>query len=113
MRKRVLERDENCCVVCGSREKLEVDHMRALMNGGDNRGAEWMVYRHHTESPVAFQDSIRVTMEHGHGNHRADNWYTVAYWYQDEPHVPFQPLPDAADRVPNQVDTGGPTLGKQ
>ena len=83
------------------------------MNGGDNRGAEWMVYRHHTESPVAFQDSIRVTMEHGHGNHRADNWYTVAYWYQDEPHVPFPLLPAAADRVPNQVDTGGPTLGKQ
>ena len=37
MRKRVLERDANCCVVCGSREKLEVDHKRALMNGGDNR----------------------------------------------------------------------------
>ena len=30
-------RDANRCVVCGSREKLEVDHMRALMNGGDNR----------------------------------------------------------------------------
>jgi len=37
MRKRVLARDANRCVVCGSREKLEVDHKRALMNGGNNR----------------------------------------------------------------------------
>ena len=36
-RKRVLARDKNRCVLCGSREKLEVDHKRALMNGGNNR----------------------------------------------------------------------------
>ena len=82
------------------------------VNGGDDRGAKWMVYRLHTESPVVFQDSIKVTIEHGHGNHRADNFYTVAYWYQVEPHGPVPELPAVADRIPRQFETGGPTMGK-
>ena len=36
-RKRVLRRDGYRCVVCGSTQDLEVDHRRALQNGGDNR----------------------------------------------------------------------------
>lgn len=32
----IRRRDGNCCVICGSAVKLEVDHMRALMNGGSN-----------------------------------------------------------------------------
>jgi len=82
------------------------------MNGGDDRGAKWMVYRFHTESPIAFEKSVRVTIEHGHANHRADNFYTVAYWYQSEPHKPFPALPPMSERLPRQFDTGGPTLGK-
>ena len=82
------------------------------VNGGDDRGAKWMVYRLHTESPIVFQDSIKVTIEHGHGNHRADNFYTVAYWYQAEPHGAFPVLPAVADRIPRQFETGGPTMGK-
>jgi|DEB0MinimDraft_10_1074344.scaffolds.fasta_scaffold66878_2 hypothetical protein len=35
-RKRVLARDGHRCVTCGSTIQLEVDHKRALMNGGDN-----------------------------------------------------------------------------
>jgi len=35
-RRRVLARDGNRCVVCGSTAQLEVDHRQALMNGGDN-----------------------------------------------------------------------------
>ena len=82
------------------------------VNGGDDRGAKWMVYRLHTESPVVFHDSIKVTIEHGHGNHRADNFYTVAYWYQTEPHGAFPELPVVADRIPRQFETGGRTMGK-
>jgi hypothetical protein len=82
------------------------------VNGGDDRGASWMVYRFHTDSPVVFQQDIRVTIESGHANHRSDNFYTVAYWYQTEPHAPFPALPAAADRIPRQVDTGGPTTGR-
>ena len=37
LRKRVLARDGHQCVICSSTYDLEVDHRRALMNGGDNR----------------------------------------------------------------------------
>ncbi len=71
-----------------------------------------MVYRFHTESPIVFEKSIKVTIEHGHGNHRSDNFYTAAYWYQSEPHKPFPQLPEVGTRIPRQFDTGGPTTGK-
>ncbi len=82
------------------------------MNGGDNRGAEWMVYRFHTDSPVPFNQYFKMTMEHGHGNHRSDNWYTTAYWYQQGPHRLRKPLPPVEERLPNQVNVEGPTTGK-
>jgi D-arabinan exo alpha-(1,3)/(1,5)-arabinofuranosidase (non-reducing end) len=82
------------------------------MNGGDDRGAKWMVYRFHSDSPIAFQQNIKVTIEHGHANHRSDNFFTVAYWYQTEPHKTFPPLPPVAERIPRQFDTGGPTMGR-
>lgn len=82
------------------------------VNGGDDRGAQWTVYRFHSESPVNFEESIRVTIEHGHANHRSDNYYTVAYWYQAEPHATFPKLPSAEERIPQGVNTEGPTTGK-
>ena len=82
------------------------------MNGGDNRGAEWMVYRFHTESPIPFTQRLKMTMEHGHGNHRSDNWYTVAFWYQKGEHKNRAPLPPVAQRIPRLVNVGGPTVGK-
>jgi 5-methylcytosine-specific restriction endonuclease McrA len=35
-RKRIIQRDGGRCIICGSTQSLEVDHSRALMNGGDN-----------------------------------------------------------------------------
>lgn len=81
-------------------------------NGGDDRGAQWTVYRYHSESPVVFNKSIKMTIEHGHANHRSDNYYTVAYWYQLEPHAPFPALPPVKERIPALVNTEGPTIGK-
>jgi hypothetical protein len=63
-------------------------------------GGRYCLYRWHTESPISFEKSIRVSMEHGHANHRSDNFYTAAFWYQTEPHAPFPALPAPADRVP-------------
>jgi hypothetical protein len=88
------------------------DHYGNPVNGGDNRGAEWMVYRFHTASPVNFNTSIKMTIEHGHANHRSDNYYTVGYWYQTEPHAPFPQLPPVEERIPKMVNTEGPTIGK-
>lgn len=63
-------------------------------------GGRYCLYRWHLESPIAFEKSIRVTIEHGHANHRSDNFYSVAYWYQTEPHAIFPALPAAPDRIP-------------
>ncbi len=78
-----------------------------LIENPEKIGGRYCLYRWHTESPIAFEKSIRVTMEHGHANHRADDYFTVAYWYQTEPHAAFPVLPRAADRVPRVFAVGG------
>lgn len=69
-------------------------------------GGRYCLYRWHTESPITFEKSIRVTIEHGHANHRSDNFYSTAFWYQVEPHAAFPPLPVPADRVPKVFRAG-------
>ena len=71
-----------------------------LMVTPEKKGGRYCLYRWHTESPIAFEKSIRVTIEHGTDNDRSDNFYSTAYWYQTEPHAAFPALPAAADRVP-------------
>ena len=63
-------------------------------------GGTWCVYRWHIDSPLNFRKSIRMTIEHGNGNDRSDNFYSVAYWYQTEPHAKFPALPPVEDRLP-------------
>ena len=70
-------------------------------------GGRTCLYRWHLESPITFEKSIRVTMEHGHANHRSDNFYSTAYWYQTEPHAAFPALPEPALRVPKVFRVGG------
>jgi len=48
-----------------------------------------------------FEKYLKHTAEHGHGNARADNYYSVAYWYQTEPSTAFPPLPPVAERRPS------------
>lgn len=71
-------------------------------------GGRSSVYRFHLDSPIPFTKSMKATIEHGHANHRSDNFYSVAYWYQSEPHMPFPPLPPVDDRIPTLQIVGGP-----
>jgi hypothetical protein len=71
-------------------------------------GGRYCLYRWHIESPITFEKSIKATIEHGHANHRSDNFYSTAYWYQTEPHAAFPALPAPADRVPKLFRVGGP-----
>ena len=43
------------------------------MAGGDNWGGRVSYYRFHIEDPIMFEESIKVTIEHGHANHRSDD----------------------------------------
>lgn len=76
--------------------------------GKDRAGSRTSVYRFHLDSPVPFSTSFRATIEHGNANHRSDNFYSVAYWYQIEPHAPFPALPPVQQRLPALEQTGGP-----
>jgi hypothetical protein len=71
-------------------------------------GGRYCQYRWHLESPVAFEKSIKVTIEHGTANDRSDDFYSTAFWYQAEPHAPFPPLPAPAERVPKVFAVEGP-----
>ncbi|HWY65910.1 MAG TPA: glycoside hydrolase family 172 protein [Rhizomicrobium sp.] len=76
--------------------------------GAEASGSRSSVYRFHLDSPIPFEKSFKATIEHGHANVRSDNFYSVAYWYQAEPHAPFPKLPPVGERLPVLEPVGGP-----
>lgn len=59
-------------------------------------------YRWHVPDPVPFWQSLRFLIEHGKGVPpftSGNYYYSVAYWYQTEPHAPFPKLAGPAERV--------------
>jgi len=61
---------------------------------------QWSVYCFHIQDPIPFKRRILVTCEHGHGNDRSDDWSSVAYWYQLEPHEVFPKTLSVSERLP-------------
>ncbi len=80
----------------------------APMVGREIAGSRSAVYRFHLDAPIPFAKSFKASIEHGHANVRSDNFYSVAYWYQAEPHAPFPPLPEMNMRIPALQAVGGP-----
>lgn len=60
-------------------------------------------YRFYLTDPVPFKKNIRVTFEHGHGNQDIADYSSTAYWYQTEPHKPFQRFPGPGHRIPLRI----------
>ncbi|MGI8989268.1 MAG: glycoside hydrolase family 172 protein [Bryobacteraceae bacterium] len=71
-----------------------------LIASAERTGGRYCLYRWHADNPVTFTSYLKHTMEHGHADDRADNFYSVCYWYQSEPYTDFPALPPAADRIP-------------
>jgi hypothetical protein len=84
------------------------DLFGAPVKGVEMAGSRSSVYRFHLDSPIPFTKSLRATIEHGHANHRSDNYFSVAYWYQTEPHAAFPALPLLEQRIPKIFAVGGP-----
>ena len=66
-------------------------------------------YVHHLENPVRFEREIKVTIEHGHGNHLCNEMSSVAYWYGDRPRAAAVP-PAVDQRLPVRRDNRGQWL---
>jgi len=71
-----------------------------ILGGKDNWKGMISYYRYHIRDPIMFEKSIKVTIEHGHNNHRSDDWSSTAYWYQTEPHMKFKSLLPVKLRLP-------------
>ena len=84
----------------------------APVKGDEVAGSRSSVYRFHLDSPITFTKSLRATIEHGHANVRSDNMYSVAYWYQNEPHAAFPQMPALEQRIPKIRAVGGPGNAK-
>lgn len=79
---------------CPQQEICAPYHGLTLYSGNSNwpwKGKNSM-YRFHIEDPVRFAKSVRVTIEHGHGNKLSNDYSSTAYWYQLEPHKRFPVL---------------------
>lgn len=57
-------------------------------------------YRFHITDPIIFRQSLRFSIEHGHGNAQSNDYSSVAYWYQREPHKAFPEMLPVARRLP-------------
>ncbi len=79
-----------------------------LISAAERAGGRYCLYRWHADNPVTFSRYLKHTIEHGHANHRADNYYSVAYWYQSEPFTDFPALPPADQRIPVLRAVAGP-----
>lgn len=69
-----------------------------LIVDAERTGGRYCLYRWHSDNPVTFTRYLKHTIEHGTANDRADNFYSVAYWYQSEPYTDFPELPPVGDR---------------
>jgi len=79
-----------------------------FMINPERAGGRYCLYRWHGDNPITFSRYLKHTMEHGHANDRADNFFSVAYWYQSEPYTDFPALPPAVARIPNLKAVAGP-----
>lgn len=70
------------------------------------KGGYQTSYVFHIENPVRFQKEIKVSIEHGHGNHLQNEMSSVAYWYSEKPSRVADP-PPVARRMPVLQDNQG------
>jgi hypothetical protein len=61
---------------------------------------KWTQYRFHIVDPIIFRKSLLFSIEHGHANCQSNDYCSVAYWYQREPHKQFPQMLPVSKRLP-------------
>ena len=86
-------------------KKQHAPYHGTIKGGGLNWWGKITYYRYHIEDPIYFNKQIIVSIEHGHDNHRKDDWSSTAYWYQKEPHDDnlFPKMLDKKGRKPTRI----------
>ena len=79
-----------------------------LMIDPERAGGRYCLYRWHADNPITFTRYLKYTIEHGHANDRADNYFSVAYWYQAGAYTDFPALPPVESRIPRLKVIPGP-----
>jgi len=89
---------------CPTREYHAPYHGITVYSGTEEWpwGGRNSMYRFHVEDPIAFEESIRVTIETGHANALANDYSSTAYWYQLGRREPLPPLAPPAARRPRE-----------
>ncbi len=73
----------------------------SIWQGCNHAGDKTTGYRFHILDPIPFTKSIVVDIEHAwtvENKEFCDFYSSVAFWYQSEPHIPFDHIPDANQR---------------
>lgn len=81
------------------KQEFNSDFQGIILAEKENWKGKSTYYRYHIQDPITFEKEIKVTIENGHNNQRNDDYSSTAYWYQREPHVPFE-IPSLAERMP-------------
>lgn len=71
-------------------------------------GGKNSMYRFHVEDPIRFERSIRVSLETGHANALANDYSSLAYWYQRGRRRPLPSLAPVEQRLPRPDPAGTP-----
>lgn len=82
----------------------------------ENRDGQNRMYRWYLTNPVRFRESLKVEIQNQHTNGTpttddADDYTSVAYWYQDGPHA--TPLQEFVERTSLSRAGGGKTGGQE
>lgn len=81
------------------REEYNYPFIGYSLRGNPDWTGAHVMYRFHIPDPIYFNHSIVAGIEHGHANQRKDDYTSVAFWYQTEPHEKLDPLPQVKDRL--------------
>ena len=91
--------DYFCTSWCPSQE-YNAPHHGIILPGEANWKGKITYYRYHIKDPITFRKSIKVTIEHGHNNHRSHDFSSTAYWYMKQIHGIKEKILPVEERIP-------------